>query len=381
MIRKLWVRTWSQLFQELSSHELRWLVTAEQHVSLLASRRAHMVLSRVRIVSALFALLTPLWIAVDLLTLPREIAAGLAVLRLAATAGFVAIVVGFARATRLAHAYWALTCVIGMPMAFYLATVLFLSQFDVSGLPAALLTGYGFLPFVMVAALAIFPLTAVESALGVLTIVAVVLAGGILRWSKFSAIDFYAEIWLLALIGAVTGFAGLSQLAYTIALVREAIRDALTGSFSRASGAELLEVQFTLSIRSDSPLCVAFVDLDCFKEVNDRHGHAAGDAVLREAAERMRSTLRNGDMLVRWGGEEFLIIMPNTLLEHALAAVERVRAHGLGQRPDGAILTASIGIAERKRDGASSWLALVHNADQRMYVAKSSGRDRLVWTD
>ncbi len=172
--------------------------------------------------------------------------------------------------------------------------------------------------------------------------------------------------------------AGLSQLAFMIALVRDAIRDRLTGAFSRHSGEELLELQFTLSTRAETPLTVAFIDLDRFKRINDEFGHEVGDEVLIEATRRLRATLRTGDVLARWGGEEFVLIMPNTQSEQAAAALERVRAGGLGTRPDGQPVTASFGISERLQDGASNWRELVDIADRRMYEAKRGGRNRIV---
>src|SRR3546814_13481459 len=92
------------------------------------------------------------------------------------------------------------------------------------------------------------------------------------------------------------------------ALVRQAIRDPLTGFFSRGSGEEILRLQWDSAQRKDGPLALAFIDLDHFKSINDNHGHESGDQVLREAARRLVATLRGSDSLLRWGGEEFLLI-------------------------------------------------------------------------
>ena len=143
----------------------------------------------------------------------------------------------------------------------------------------------------------------------------------------------------------------------------------------------MLDLQSIISARSNAPLSVAFFDVDHFKSVNDQYGHEAGDQVLISSTEHITHTLRRGDMLVRWGGEEFLVIMPNTDLEQAVVAMSRARELGFGQRPDGQPVTASIGIAERSADGASDWKDLVEKADQRMYRAKQSGRDRIVCGD
>jgi diguanylate cyclase (GGDEF)-like protein len=184
--------------------------------------------------------------------------------------------------------------------------------------------------------------------------------------------------WLLLLIAGVATLASLSQLAFIIVLVRQAIRDPLTGCFSRQSGAELLELQFTISLRGGTPLTVAFVDLDHFKGVNDAYGHEVGDMVLINAAKQISMQLRTGDILARWGGEEFVIIMPDTDIANALIGLERLRAAGIGMRPEGVPLTVSIGLAERISESAADWRALVELADARMYRAKQAGRDRVV---
>ena len=105
------------------------------------------------------------------------------------------------------------------------------------------------------------------------------------------------------------------------------------------------------------------------------------DRVLRHAANTIRSLLRQSDALVRWGGEEFLVVMPDTPVEGAMIAVERMRRAGFGKRPDGSLQTASIGIAEQTADRPADWESLVELADQRMYRAKQDGKDRVVGTD
>lgn len=175
--------------------------------------------------------------------------------------------------------------------------------------------------------------------------------------------------------------ASMSQLALMFALVRQAIRDPLTGVFSRGSGEEILRLQWDSAQRKDGPLALAFIDLDHFKSINDNHGHESGDQVLREAARRLVATLRGSDSLLRWGGEEFLLIMPETDMQQAHMALERIVGQGLGVRPDGAPLTASIGLAERRCDRIADCRDLLELADKRMYYAKMRGRNRLCATD
>jgi diguanylate cyclase (GGDEF)-like protein len=179
-------------------------------------------------------------------------------------------------------------------------------------------------------------------------------------------------------LGVVATLAGMSQLHFMTQLVNQAAHDGLTRVYTRRVGEELLDVQFNSSLRSGLPLAIAFLDLDHFKSVNDRFGHEEGDKTLKRASDAFRKVLRRGDIVVRWGGEEFIIMMPNTNGEGALNAILRLRELGLGERPDGEPQTASIGIAEMTADGSSDWSDLVEMADKRMYKAKKSGRDRVV---
>jgi diguanylate cyclase (GGDEF)-like protein len=163
-----------------------------------------------------------------------------------------------------------------------------------------------------------------------------------------------------------------------IVLVREAIRDSMTGCYSRNSGEELLELQFILSTRNATPLSLVFMDLDHFKQINDRFGHDAGDNVLIKTSAAIRSELRTGDILIRWGGEEFVLILPNNTEQQACLALDRLRKSGLGLRPDGTPVTASMGVAERIADHVQTWQDLVEKADTRMYQAKQMGRNRVI---
>jgi diguanylate cyclase (GGDEF)-like protein len=373
-----WSRVFSRLFAELSPQELSWLLLPTVHTPLLSARRAAMIGSRVLFIASLFAVLTPLWIVVDFATLPWPLWLGLAVGRVLATIGFVILVVACAHHCAAAQVHRSLAVLVGVPLAFYVFSDFLLHRYPLTGLSVTIMSGYNFLPLVLVSGLAIFPLTLAESAVVVgAALIAQVLAIAA-SWQSVQPTAFVVQLWLFAIVAGAGILAGLSQLACMIALVRDAIRDPLTGVFSRHSGEELLQLQFINSTRTETPLSVAFIDLDHFKCINDDHGHHVGDGVLIRAADQLRNCLRTGDVLARWGGEEFILIMPNTEASQAVAALERVRTEGFGERPDGQSLTASIGVAERASDGAAHWRELVETADRRMYAAKNGGRNRVV---
>jgi diguanylate cyclase (GGDEF)-like protein len=146
--------------------------------------------------------------------------------------------------------------------------------------------------------------------------------------------------------------------------------DALTGLPNRRALDDQLPREMARARRVGSPLCLAIVDIDNFKTYNDTHGHLAGDAVLRDCATAWDSELRGVDMIIRFGGEEFLIVLPECVLEDALEIVERLRAATPGGQ------TCSAGLA-LWRPGESVD-DLVGRADAALYEAKETGRNRLV---
>jgi diguanylate cyclase (GGDEF)-like protein len=336
-----------------------------------------MILNRVRLFASLFAVLTPLWIVVDMITLPMGLWMRLALLRLLATGAFVGLVLLAPRNGYLRHAHRAMIALFAIPTLFYLTSHLLLASQHLHGAAAAMSTGYAFLPFVLLAGLAIFPLTLIETVLFAGAVLGANMVAYAFNWGEVSLPSFGAQLWLLVWLAAVASLASLSQLAFIVALVNQTIHDPLTGMFSRRSGEELLELQQSYALRHSTPLSIAFFDLDSFKRINDDYGHEAGDKVLQQINRAVARNLRHGDILIRWGGEEFLLVMPNTDKAQASQALRRVLEGGLGRRPDGGTLTCSIGLAERCADREPTWRALVELADERMYRAKRRGGNRL----
>jgi diguanylate cyclase (GGDEF)-like protein len=154
--------------------------------------------------------------------------------------------------------------------------------------------------------------------------------------------------------------------------------DALTGLYNRRHLDQELARLHTDSVRHQDPLCVLLLDLDHFKHVNDTFGHSAGDHVLHTFADRLRRELRAGDIGGRWGGEEFLVILPRTDLDGGLAKAERIRSvteeepiAAAGQQIK---VTVSGGCALGPGESAE---AIVQLADACLYQAKDAGRNRI----
>jgi len=178
---------------------------------------------------------------------------------------------------------------------------------------------------------------------------------------------------LLAVIASATGA------ALVAADLREALAlDALTGIASRPYCEARLQQEIKIARDGAAPLTVLMVDLDHFKLVNDRLGHAAGDRVLACVGQVLAGELRGDDVAARWGGEEFVVLLPGAAAEEAEAVAERLRTQvriATAQLEGGAPVTASIGLAQwREGEGGSE---LVGRADAALYASKRSGRDRV----
>jgi diguanylate cyclase (GGDEF)-like protein len=170
-------------------------------------------------------------------------------------------------------------------------------------------------------------------------------------------------------------------LAAREALREQATHDGLTGLFNRTTILETLQMEAERAMRERRPLALVLVDLDRFKPINDTHGHLAGDAVLREAARRMKNACRAYDAIGRYGGEEFLAVLPGCGREASRDQAERLRA-ALAAEPFAAAgvsipATCSIGVAWREHPLPSHMDAFIHEADEALYAAKDQGRNRV----
>ncbi|MBI3736629.1 diguanylate cyclase, partial [Candidatus Sumerlaeota bacterium] len=167
-------------------------------------------------------------------------------------------------------------------------------------------------------------------------------------------------------------------------LARLAAYDELTGIYNRRSLFDALDAECARSRRNGHQLSVLMIDIDFFKRVNDVHGHAAGDATLREVAQRLGRALRTMDCLGRYGGEEFCAVLPETNIENSLRTAERVRM-AVAESPFriGEIdtpITISIGAATRSSEEAGDPVGLLNSADRALLEAKRLGRNRVCHT-
>ena len=200
------------------------------------------------------------------------------------------------------------------------------------------------------------------------------------RFTREHATDFFAHL------GAIASFA-LENVVNRARLLRSGFTDVLTGWNNRRYLQVRLVEELARARRDASGLVCLMLDIDHFKKVNDSYGHAAGDAVLRELAQRIESQVRVSDVAARYGGEEFVVLLPGTEIESGTLLAERIRK-AVSANPieigggNSITITVSIGIASIApiRDGddlKTTGESLLARADVALYSAKSSGRDRI----
>jgi diguanylate cyclase (GGDEF)-like protein len=368
-----------KVLNAMSSTPRSWdnLLSARLHSPEISHERYGLILSRVRFVSRAFSVLSLLWIAVDFACWPWPASGALGLERVF-IAGAFWILGGHRFESRPLGVYGAVLALLMISSGLVLGALFVLSHTGAHAYQLFGTQGYLLSPIALAAILAIFPLTARESVLLAASLVPVTVFP-IIMWSElFATTSPMAVVLLLLLVAGISTIASLSQLNFLVSLVEKSATDGLTGAATRKFGERMLEAMFAISQRKNTALSVLFIDLDRFKSLNDRFGHGVGDDVLRCAIASIRAVARRQDVLVRWGGEEFVLIMPETNGEQVERFVSRLAEAGIGLAPDAVPITASMGASERMSDEADGWPMLVEAADRRMYSAKGAGRNSYV---
>jgi diguanylate cyclase (GGDEF)-like protein len=356
------------------------LISSRGHEALLSCYRLGLISARVQAASILLSLVTAAWIPIDVVLFHGDwgVVMRLAIGRLITAALFWMIGSMELRSDNTQHGVGTIGLMVGVGVGFVLfahAATIGAHEIYAKSLGHE---QYVLMPIALAAGISIFPLTIIEAVL----LVAPSLLGltlealhrnGALVWP-------HAEValFLMGPIMAIAVTCSVGQLNLLINLFEQSAEDPLTKVLSRRAGAELLGILFAQSERSNAPLSLVFFDLDRFKLVNDNYGHRAGDVVLQTLIQRLKGRMRGQDAIIRWGGEEFVIVFPSTDAAEAAAVMTQLCLPGLGTRPDGTQQTVSVGLAERVTDAARNWQTLVDIADKRMYEAKKLGRKRLV---
>ncbi|HEX9021272.1 MAG TPA: diguanylate cyclase [Nitrospirota bacterium] len=199
---------------------------------------------------------------------------------------------------------------------------------------------------------------------------------------KTTAIIFFGVTTIVLLVGLIYFFTARLIKKFTDAcrtIEEIAITDELTGIYNRRHILSRFAEEFAKAQRLGKDLGCIIADIDHFKAINDRQGHLAGDEVLKEVSSRIRRSIRIYDVLGRYGGEEFLILLPDADLESAWNFAERVRMEVREGTIRGNQVTISLGVTSLQHDDQSID-TMIKRADDELYKAKNNGRDRVEWT-
>jgi diguanylate cyclase (GGDEF)-like protein len=205
-------------------------------------------------------------------------------------------------------------------------------------------------------------------------------AGNILGQPVLAIINYFNIFFGFTALVVTSYFFRIASMMAEEEMEILATTDTLTGLFNRRKMTELLESQKVLFERTDLRFSIVLADIDHFKRVNDSFGHDCGDYVLREVAKLMRERLRQSDVLARWGGEEFLIMLPDSDA-HAAKLVAEVLRHSIEQKimqcsGEDVSVTMSMGVAEHQANNTLN--ASLKAADEALYQAKEGGRNRVM---
>ncbi len=247
----------------------------------------------------------------------------------------------------------------------------------VAGLVAVMLSG----PYIAIDRRDLLMLNAVP----LLGIAVIMIAAGLTRFAVINASVFITLAVAVSLLLARV-FEASNRRAFLLEqeLTHEARTDSLTGLCNRRALEEIAVAELARGTRNDTTLAVILCDVDYFKRINDRHGHGIGDRAICAVAERLLSVMREGEALGRWGGEEFLAVLPNTSAGPAGAVAERMRA-AVEALPISMVpeirVTVSLGVASVSGphgNASDAWNAIVKAADDAMYRGKADGRNRVI---
>ena len=353
------------------------LISSEMHSRDFNGSRAEYIYMRVRLLAFVFSILALLWIPIDILIVPKDALGPILNLRIAYSGLFLILGLLTKGPQCLPCARLRLSVFVLIPCLFYIGSrLIFSSDTDLE----VTLVGYSFLPYLTVVLLAIFPLTLIEG-LSYASLVGITFLGSEVYFGGFLTISTLGDIWLLTLLAGVATWAQLAQLHMLLRLYREASRDALTGLVNRRVLNKWLTLEITRARQQQHPLSILLFDLDLFKQVNDTYGHLTGDKVLQAFSRLLRRDLVNYNLIGRYGGEEFLAVLPDLDESAAMIIAERIRknCHQVQtQGSEGRIVSFTVSIGVTGLRDTDTTETLVHRVDKGLYRAKMKGRDTVV---
>lgn len=352
------------------------IVSARHHSDDFIETRAEYIALRLRFMAFFYALAVPLWIPFDYRFLRPEHFSPMLAARLVLAGVLLALGLFALRKLASRWVHLSLTLAVLSPCLFYVAAMLILSQ-EVAEVPLA---GYSFMPFLMLAMLGVFPLTLVWGA-GLIVTIIVIHLGLAASLGRLMTVDTIDKLWVFLMFGGITLWIQAGQLLMLLKLYRESTQDPLTGMVNRRVLMKRLASEIAHVGDGKPSFCILMFDLDRFKRINDNHGHLTGDKVLKTAAALIQSGLREHDIVARFGGEEFVAVLPGATVEAAIAVAERIRQRCYEApviAPDGQRLQLSTSVGVTQYEAGEAIELTLNRVDDSLYKAKEQGRNRVI---
>lgn len=360
-----------------SISSIRDTFSSQSHSKDFVFARSDYMRTRLLILSLIFIILTPFWTLFDWFLLPESS------LQLVLPARIV-MFIGLALTLFLSTKNWnptktnflLSTALFTLPSLFYVTVLVSLP--DRYNQP---LIGYSFIPYLLVVTLSILPFTLIESLSLGISLLVLQLFSGLTLHSDLDA-EAIQDLWLLAALLTIVMTTNHFQLNLLLRLYRQATHDSLTGLLNRVALTSHTELIENLEPRPST--LITLIDMDHFKKINDTYGHSVGDEVLRLFSTLLKKTAKKNEIICRYGGEEFLIISTHIDKDTAIKRAELIRQLTLRLEPfslenEPFNLSISVGLSmlrpDEKIDNA------IQRADKRLYMAKHTGRNRVVAND
>ncbi len=348
------------------------LYSSDHHSEDFKQTRSQLILTKLRLMCFLFAITVPISAVFDITILGKSFAAQVFPLRIALSASLLVLFFLSRHVIKERIISLLLFCAFLLPTIFYL-----IIMFQLTSHGKLVPPSFSIMPFLIIIMLGLFPLT-----LRLGTILFFIISGPIAFANYFylsqSPTASIQLLWQLSLFGGVAIWLQLGQLSMLMKLYRESTVDPLTGLINRRVLMRQLGFISNQSQLANQPCCLMILDLDKFKRINDTYGHHSGDKVLTALANVLTKHATQKEIAARFGGEEFVFLMPNTQLSHAIDKAESISESIRALRiitDDNQIvtLTTSIGISYSER--LTDPDLLLKNADELLYEAKQKGRD------
>lgn len=348
------------------------LISTKLHSDDFIATRTSYITIRLWFMCMFFALSVPIFSGFDFVLFPNSEALDLLVARVVLSLSLFSLAYLLKVRARVNTVRLVMPLAFLAPMIFYVASMIIVTDLPKDEIPSI----FAMLPYFILAMLGLFPLTISGGFFVIVCIfVPFVIYNLVLINQPFWL--FFNDVWLFMLFAGISLWLQVGQLSMLMKLYRESTVDPLTKLINR-------RVLLRLAQRShkyDEVYSVVMFDLDRFKRINDNYGHSAGDEILVATANAIRHALRPTDIIARFGGEEFVAVLPETKLSDATTIASRVATAISSQittLADGKELTvtASIGVTQRKAE--ESLDDALKRADDFLYFAKENGRDRVI---